>query len=54
MNQKEEDHEPARLEKLSLRMSFVRLIENLVEELLEGMLGEEEIWPKDILSLFVF
>jgi hypothetical protein len=45
MNQKEEDLEPARQEKQSLRMSFNRIIEDQVEELLEGMLERIKFGP---------
>jgi hypothetical protein len=45
MNQKEEDLEPARQEKQSLRMSFNRIIEDQVEELLGGMLERIKFGP---------
>jgi hypothetical protein len=45
VNQKEEDLEPARQEKPSFRMSFARMIEDQVEELLEGMLEWRKFGP---------
>jgi hypothetical protein len=45
VNQKEEDPEPARQEKPSLRTSFARIIEDQVEELLEGMLERRKFGP---------
>jgi hypothetical protein len=45
VNQKEENPEPARQKKLSLRMSFARIIEDIVEELLEGILEMRKFGP---------
>jgi hypothetical protein len=45
VNQKEEDPEPPCKEKPSLRMSFARIIDNQVEELLEGMLKWRKFGP---------
>jgi hypothetical protein len=52
VNQKKEDHEPVRQEKLSLRMSFARIIEDQIEELLEGVLERRKFGPT-ILYLLV-
>jgi hypothetical protein len=45
VNKKEEDPELARQEKPSLRMSFSRITEDQVKELLEGMLERTKFGP---------
>jgi hypothetical protein len=52
VNQKKEDPEPVRQEKLSLRMSFAQIIEDQIEELLEGVLEMRKFGPT-ILYLLV-
>jgi hypothetical protein len=49
VNQKEEGHEPVRQEKPSLRMSFGRIIEDQVEDIIRDA-GKEEIWPNDVFA----
>jgi hypothetical protein len=45
VNQKEKDLKPARQEKPSLRMSFALIIEDQVEELVDGMLERRKFGP---------